>query len=208
MFIGRALHCDPRLAKGLASGYRRNRTMTINQSPRRTVGLVAVAALLGFSTVAAANPKYDYAQVLSSEPVIRYVTVKTPVRECWDETEYYSVDPRPAGGAGSTLIGALIGGVVGHQIGSGRGNEAATVAGTLVGAAIGNDISERRYIASGGAIQQSRIVQRCETQIRERREERIDGYQVVYQYHGQKYATTMPYDPGRKLRIRVDVRPG
>ena len=181
--------------------------MNIKQSPRRTAGLIAAAALLGMSTNAMAGPKYDYAKVLSAQPVIRYVTVKTPVRECWEETEYYTVDPRPAGGAGSTLVGAIIGSVVGHQFGSGNGNDAATVAGGLVGAAIGNDIAQRRYYASGGPVQESRVVERCKTQIRERREERIDGYQVVYQYHGQKYATTMPHDPGRKLRIRVDVRP-
>ncbi len=181
--------------------------MTINQSPRRTAGLVAATALLGISTTAVAGPKFDYAQVISSEPVIRYVTVKTPVRECWEEVEYYAVDPRPAGGAGGTLLGAVIGTVVGHQFGSGHGNGAATVAGGLVGAAIGNDIAQRRYYASGGPVQKSRVVERCETQLRERREERIDGYQVVYKYHGQKYATTMPHDPGKKLRIRVDIRP-
>jgi uncharacterized protein YcfJ len=43
--------------------------------------------------------------------------------------------------------------------------------------------------------------------MRESREERIDGYRVVYQFQGQKYATRMPYDPGRELRVRVDVRP-
>ena len=182
--------------------------MTIKQSPRRTAGLVAAAALLGFSTVAGARPVFDYAQVISADPVIRYVTVKTPVRECWEETEYYAVDPRPAGGAGSTLIGALIGGVVGHEVGRGRNKGVATVAGSLVGAAIGSDIARHRYIAAGGPIQQARGVERCETQVREHRVERIDGYKVVYQYHGQKYATTMPTDPGQKLRIRVDVRPG
>jgi uncharacterized protein YcfJ len=181
--------------------------MTIKQSPRRTAGLIAAAALLGFSNFAGAGPKYDYAQVISAEPVIRYVTVKTPVRECWEQTEYYTVDPRPAGGAGSTLLGAVIGGVVGHQLGSGHGKNAATFAGGLVGAAIGSDIARKRALEAGGPVQRSRVVERCETQVREHREERIDGYKVIYQYHGQKYATTMPNDPGRKLRIRVEVRP-
>ncbi len=31
---------------------------------------------------------YDYAKVIRSEPIIRYVKVTTPVRECWIETEY------------------------------------------------------------------------------------------------------------------------
>ena len=50
-------------------------------------------------------------------------------------------------------------------------------------------------------------VQRCETNYRSHQEERIEGYRVVYKYQGQKYATRMPYDPGREIRVRVDVRP-
>jgi uncharacterized protein YcfJ len=50
-------------------------------------------------------------------------------------------------------------------------------------------------------------VERCATTMQEHQEERIDGYRVVYRYHGQKYATEMPYDPGREIRVRVDIRP-
>jgi len=152
-------------------------------------------------------PVYDYARVVRSEPIVRYVTVKTPVRECWQETEYVA-HRRPVPGAGaSTFVGALIGGVVGHQFGSGRGNDAATVAGTLIGAAIGNDQAKRRYGADYRSVEYERPVERCATRITERTEERIDGYRVTYRYNGQNYMTDMPYDPGRELRIRVDIRP-
>ena len=104
-------------------------------------------------------------------------------------------------------MGAIIGGVVGHQFGSGRGNDAATVAGTLVGAAIGSDAARRRNPDRYATTQHSRPVTRCETQYREHEEERVDGYEVVYRYHGQKYATRMPHDPGERIRIRVDIRP-
>lgn len=191
-----------------------------------TAGLAAAAMLLGLSTQALADhdnrsyraktvsangyarrsgPVYDYADVISARPVIRYVTVTTPVRECWQETEYYTVRNRPYGSAGRTLVGAVIGGVVGHQIGSGRGNDAATVAGTLIGAAIANDRAHRR--GDDAYEQHSRPVTRCQTRVDEREEERIDGYDVVYRYKGQKYATRMPHDPGDRLRIRVDIRP-
>lgn len=149
--------------------------------------------------------RYDYARVISSEPIVRYVTVRTPVRECREETRYYEV-PRSAPGTGiATLFGAVVGGVVGHQFGSGSGNDAATVAGTLIGAAVGNGTARRRYGTE--TVEYAEPVQRCWTTVRERREERIDSYRVVYQYRGQKYATQMPYDPGRELRIRVDIRP-
>jgi uncharacterized protein YcfJ len=81
------------------------------------------------------------------------------------------------------------------------------VAGTLLGAAIANDASRRRHAGKYGPVQYSRPVTRCATQYREHQEERIEGYDVTYRYKGQKYATRMPHDPGRKIRIRVDIRP-
>lgn len=149
---------------------------------------------------------YDYAQVIDVDPIVRIVTVTTPERECWEEMREYPVNRyRPAGNAGGTLVGAIIGGVIGHQFGSGRGNDAATAAGALIGAAVGSN----RSSDADGHVRETyaRPVQRCRTNYAAREEERIDGYRVTYRYNGQKYATTMPYDPGERLRIRVDVRP-
>ena len=174
-------------------------------SQRKTAGMTATAMLFGLATQAVAKPVYDYADVISSKPVVRYVTVSTPVQECWDDLEYYTVEQRPPGVGARTLAGAIIGGVIGHQFGSGSGNDVATVAGTLIGATVGNRSAYRNGFY--GPVQYSRPVKRCETQYRESQEQRIDGYDVVYRYHGQKYATRMPYDPGRKIRVRVDIRP-
>jgi uncharacterized protein YcfJ len=186
----------------------------------RKIWIVTVPAAVAVTLALAAEPAsadnghaygrdravYDYARVLSVEPNVRYVTVTTPVRECWEETRHYTVEHRPAGGAASTLVGAIIGGVVGHQFGSGRGNDVATVAGTLVGAAIGND-SARRSAPYHETTRYERPVQRCETRYSSHEEQRIDSYRVIYSYHGRKYATDTPYDPGDRIRIRVDVRP-
>jgi uncharacterized protein YcfJ len=181
----------------------------------KLAALASAAMLLGTSAAFADHDNrtaqndrgnYDYAQVVSSQPIVNYVTVKTPVRECWEETQHYSVDPYAGSRAGGTLLGAVIGGVVGHQFGSGSGNDAATVAGSLIGAAIGNNSARNRQ-GQNGVEQHSRQVERCKTSYREHSEERIDGYRVTYRYHGQKYVTEMPYDPGNKLRVRVDVRP-
>ncbi|MEX2125119.1 MAG: glycine zipper 2TM domain-containing protein [Woeseia sp.] len=149
---------------------------------------------------------YDYAKVLSVQPNVRYVTVTTPVRECWEENRSYTVDHRPPGSAASTLVGAIVGGVIGHQFGSGRGNDAATVAGTLFGAAIANDAA-RRSAPYYESTRYTRPVQRCETRYSSHEEQRVDSYRVIYSYHGRKYATDTPYDPGDRIRIRVDVRP-
>ncbi len=164
----------------------------------------ASASVSGYAN-GSAGARYDYARVLSSEPIIRYVTVSTPTRECRQDVEYYTVDRRAPGSGLSTLVGAVVGGVIGNQFGGGHGNNAATVAGTLIGAAVGNNSARRR---NGYApVEYSRPVERCTTVVREHQEERIDGYNVVYRYKGQKYSTRMPYDPGRELRVRVDVRP-
>ena len=50
-------------------------------------------------------------------------------------------------------------------------------------------------------------VRRCETNYQSHEEQRIDGYDVIYAYHGRKYATTTPYDPGKKIKVRIDIRP-
>ena len=156
----------------------------------------------------ASHEVYDYAKVLSVKPIVRYVTVSTPVRECWEETRHYTVERRP-NTAGGALVGAIIGGVVGHQFGSGRGNDAATVAGSLIGAAVGSDAARKRARERGdyGTTTYAKPIRRCETNYEQREEERVDGYRVVYRYHGQRYATRLPYDPGNRIRVRVDVRP-
>lgn len=167
-------------------------------SKRTSAVLASGAALLAVSGAVDAAV-FDYAKVISSRPVVRYVTVRTPVRECWQETEYYSGYESRPGAAGRTLAGAIIGGVIGHQFGSGRGNDAATAAGTMIGAAIGHGPVRR--------VDYERPVQRCATRYRDHQEKRIDGYDVVYRYHGQRYQTRMPYDPGKRIKVRVDIRP-
>jgi uncharacterized protein YcfJ len=148
---------------------------------------------------------YDFAHVLSVEPVIRYVTVRTPVKECWDEVRTYSTRHYQPGRAGKTLFGAILGGVIGHQFGSGHGNDAATIAGALVGAGIASNAAKNtpHYYTT----HHERPIRRCQTNYQSHEEERVDGYRVIYAYHGQKYATRTPYDPGKRIRIRVNVRP-
>jgi len=181
-------------------------------SKRVISGMAAAAMMLGFSTSVYADhygsrPVYDYAQVISATPIVRYITIKQPVQECWRDTEYYTTyrpSPRVATG---TLVGAIIGGAVGHHIGGGRGNDAATIAGSMIGAAIGGESARRRAGYAYTEVEHARPIRRCETRYRSHREQRIDGYDVLYRYKGQKYATRMPYDPGNRIKVRVDIRP-
>lgn len=154
-------------------------------------------------------PVYDYARVVDVQPLTTRVRVSTPQRECWDETRQepggYAPGPHGRQVAGGTLLGAAIGAVIGHQIGSGRGRDAATVGGAIVGAGIGHQQAMRRH----GATLPPReyTVQRCETRYRDEWQERVEGYRVTYVYHGREQVTEMPYKPGDRIRVRVDVTP-
>ncbi|HZF15139.1 MAG TPA: glycine zipper 2TM domain-containing protein [Steroidobacteraceae bacterium] len=157
-----------------------------------------------------AGPSYDYAKVISTEPITRQVRVDTPRRECWTDTYYedrsYGYGERP-GTAGRMILGGLIGAAIGNQIGHGDGRRAATVAGALIGTAIGHDAGSR----AGGppVVRQSvpRDVERCEVRYETTYENHVEGYNVVYVYDGQRHRTRLPYDPGERIRVRVDVSP-
>jgi len=145
---------------------------------------------------------YDYASVVHVEPLRRQVRVSEPVRECWEESVPVSNGPFSANHIGGTLLGGLVGGVLGNQVGDGRGRQVARAAGAIIGGAVGYNVSRDRK-GNGG----ERIQERCETRYRDNYEERVDGYDVTYEYAGREYLTRLPYDPGERIRIRVDVTP-
>jgi len=151
---------------------------------------------------------YEYARVVDVQPLTTRVRVSTPQRECWDENRYdgrgNGNGPLPRSSAGGAVLGALIGGVLGHQVGHGRGRDAATAAGVVIGAAVGSKQADRR---NGSAPPSEYTVQRCETRYHDEWEERTDGYRVTYVYNGRRQVTELPYRPGDRIRVRVDVSP-
>ena len=187
-----------------------SRLMTMGVVLGTMVGTTAIApaAFAGdkqgrYST----GPAYEYARVLNVEPIVRQVRVETPQRECWTEDRYEQPRSAHAGVAGNMILGGLIGGAIGSRFGHGDGRRAATVAGALIGSSIGHDAGERRRAAQGPYDAQVRTVERCGVRYVDNYEERIEGYDVEYEYGGQRYHTRMPYDPGERMRIRVDVSP-
>lgn len=151
------------------------------------------------------NGDYDYAQVVNVEPHYRQVRVSEPVRECWEETSYASNGPFSSNHIGGTLVGGLLGIAAGNQIGHGRGKDVARAAGAIIGGAIGHNVSRDRQRQQYG--DQRQVYERCDVRYRDSWEERVDGYEVTYEYAGREYVTRMPYDPGERIRIRVDVTP-
>lgn len=160
--------------------------------------LIIALSLLASGAAFADADDYDWARVVDVEP-IRSVQ-RTPVdREvCWEETVHARTRRHSHA---PTVFGAIIGGVIGHQFGSGRGRDAATAAGALLGGAIGHDASRRH---DGRRVPVVR--QRCEIN-REWRQRTVDeGYRVTYEYGGRFHRTTMPYRPGERIKVSVDVR--
>jgi uncharacterized protein YcfJ len=173
--------------------------------------MTALASVLAAPAFADPKPRhyspaggggYDYARVVDVNPVVRKVRVEVPRRECWTEVVYDNEPQGYRGVAGPTLLGAAIGGVLGHQF---EGHSNATLIGALVGGAIGHDVGERRRVQYSQPV--GREVERCDERIEQSYEERIDGYDVEYEYAGQRFHTRLPYDPGDRIRVRVAVTP-
>ncbi len=178
-----------------------------------------VAAMVFTGTVSADNDRkhrhkhqgyhaehaaYEYARVINVRPIYRQVKVSTPVRECWDEPVYHTGHGQHKS-AGGMLAGGLIGGIIGHQIGKGRGNKVATAVGTLIGAQIGHEaVNGHQGHAKPELVGYE---EHCATRHQVRYEEVIDGYDVTYKFRGRRYHIEMPYDPGKRIKIRVEFTP-
>lgn len=148
----------------------------------------------------------DYAEVLSSRPIYRDVRVAEPRQECYDQRVVYDDGYRRQNNEGvGALLGAVVGGVVGNRFGHGGGRVATTAVGAVVGASAGASLGRN----SGGYQAQPSYgyEQRCQTVDAYRVESRVEAYDVTYRYHGHVYGTRLPYDPGDRLAVDVDVRP-
>ena len=38
-------------------------------------------------------------------------------------------------------------------------------------------------------------------------EEVLDGYRVTYRYQGEQYQVEMPYHPGKRIKLRIQIVP-
>jgi uncharacterized protein YcfJ len=178
--------------------------------------LVAAAAASAFVSFGAFAESFtDMAPVIG----VRAITERIPVNreECWSEQhrgyEERSITRQDNGaqiGAG-TVLGAVVGGVIGHQFGSSSGGrDRGTAAGAIVGGLVGNQVDRDRADAPRETVEVerrpvTRDVERCRT-IQEVREV-ASGYDVRYRYGGREFVTRLPFDPGRRLRVALDIRP-
>ena len=135
----------------------------------------------------------EIARVVSSTPITQQVTVP---RQICSETQILVQQPRS--GAGAT-VGALAGGIIGSQMGGGSGRAAATALGVIGGAILGDQLE-------GQPAPVARTANSCTQQITY--ENRVVGYNVVYEYAGRQYTTQMNSDPGSQLTIQITPTSG
>jgi uncharacterized protein YcfJ len=152
----------------------------------------------------------DQARVRSAQP--QYETVQVPREEC---TSQWVTDPAVAApnnggfgasGYGGMIIGGVAGAVVGNQVGKGRGREAATAVGAVAGAVVGDRIAgsmNQAPVASAPPMQ--REVRSCRTVYEQ--QQRLVGYNVIYDYRGHEGSVVTQERPGTSLPIRVAVTP-
>ena len=176
--------------------------------------LVAAMAAAFTSLGASAESFTDSAQVVSVRATVDRIPVNR--EECWSEQqrgyEERRVTRQDNGspiGAGA-VIGAIAGGVLGHQVGGGRGRDVATAGGAIVGGLIGNQVERDNSGAPSSSSELerrpvTRDVERCRT-VQEVREVPV-GYDVRYRYGGREFVTRLPFNPGPRVRVAVDVRP-
>lgn len=144
-----------------------------------------------------------FAQSFVSTATVRSVTPqmeRVPLtREICDTQMMQQTTQAPAEHGGA-ILGTVIGGVIGSRFGGGNGRLAATALGAGIGAVAGSRNDE-----PGGYTTQSVPVRTCRTETTF--ENQVRGYRVVYDYAGQEFATTMAQDPGRSIRVNVNVAP-
>jgi len=151
--------------------------------------IAAAVAVASFAPIA--SQAAQYGSVIASTPVVQQVNI--PQRVCSQEQALVGAQPSGVG----ALIGAVAGGLFGNAIGAGTGvRAAATGVGVLAGAAVGNGVETN---AAANVPPASVPVERC--RVENRTETRTVGYDVVYEYNGQRYTTRVANDPGDRIRI-------
>jgi uncharacterized protein YcfJ len=124
---------------------------------------------------------------------------------------YYRGEP-PRGTAGgrtmATVVGSVLGAVIGSQVGGGSARYATSAIGTAVGGIAGQQVYDQAQRE-----RQRASVTVCDPVDADRPYYGGSGYagngnlfDVTYEYAGRTHTTRTTYNPGERIRVRVDVR--
>ncbi|WP_369937269.1 glycine zipper 2TM domain-containing protein [Xanthomonas tesorieronis] len=162
---------------------------------------------------------YEYARVVRADPILVHVRGPRETTErCYERPAsgsyvengygggYYNDGYRGTDGGRSaaTVVGGIAGALLGSRVGGGSGRFVGTAVGTMVGGLAGRSI----YDSNARTTVQTGSVSVCEpVAYRNDSYDRVDGYDVTYEYGGRYYHTRSAERPGDRIRVRVDVLP-
>jgi uncharacterized protein YcfJ len=161
------------------------------------VGILALSA--GFAQADHANKKGNYGRVIHVEPVYRTYTTSRKHDSCIERD--YRVPVQTS--YNSTILGAVIGSALGHSIGDAHGDPgAAAIAGGLIGASFGQNVDRRNSYN-----RQLHVKGPCRSDRRHKTVRELVEYKVTYRYNGKTHKARMDHDPGKWVKLNVNVSP-
>jgi hypothetical protein len=110
----------------------------------------------------------------------------------------------------ATVIGGVLGAAIGSQVGGGSARYATSAIGSMVGGIAGRQVYEN---AQRQRQPRNASVTVCDPVPADGRyygtgnNTGVSAYDVTYEYGGRSYTTRTNYNPGSRIRVRVDVRP-
>ncbi len=170
-----------------------------------TAFLLGSLSLTGFSVWSASNetaPSLNgEARVIRVVDRIVNVIEQRPVEECRKVTVRKS---KSTNSDTPELIGLLVGGAIGKEFDDSDGDSStgATI-GAILGASIASDIEKQNAQASGKTSTEIR----CDTVYKEVQVQRVDGYDVTFEYADKLFTWKMAQRPGSTIPIKIYVLP-
>ena len=160
--------------------------------------------LLVVSGTALAQSSYESVAVISAQPVYQLTRIETPQERCVEE--YVVIERRNQQASGTPIIvSTIIGGALGNAVGNNKSSRrVGAVLGAVLGNSVGRDIARQ---SQSSDTREYQTVERCETVFVSHEEERLLGYDVIYQFNGQQYSVRTEQDPGSQMKVRVEVQP-
>ncbi|MEP6484258.1 MAG: glycine zipper 2TM domain-containing protein [Rudaea sp.] len=156
------------------------------------------------------NSRFGWADVLRVDPVYdENAAADQPTPQpCYEEQVPIRNPPVGADDSGKRtvggVLGAIVGGILGHQVGKGDGRKLATAGGVVAGAVVGSNVAADKERDRDDAPKYT-IERRCPGA--EPGARKVAAYDVEYRYRGDVYTSRLSYDPGDRIRVKVNVSP-
>ena len=167
-------------------------------------GSILGLCLLVVSGTALAQSSYESVAVISAQPVYQLTRIETPQERCVEERVVIERRNQQASGT-PIIVSTIIGGALGNAVGKNKSSRrVGAVLGAVLGNSVGRDIARQ---SQSSDTREYQTVERCETVFVSHEEERLLGYDVIYQFNGQQYSVRTEQDPGSQMKVRVEVQP-